>query len=59
VVFDGTPEELVRHAHSLTGLFLSGKREIHLPGGRRRPQGFLRLQGARGHTSKTLMWPFP
>ncbi len=59
VVFDGTPEELVRHAHSLTGLFLSGKREIHLPRGRRQPQGFLRLQGARGHNLKNLEVAIP
>ncbi|MDP1762057.1 MAG: excinuclease ABC subunit UvrA, partial [Deltaproteobacteria bacterium] len=59
VVFDGTPAELVRHAHSLTGLFLSGRREIHLPRGRRHPQGFLRLKGARGHNLKDLEVAIP
>ena len=59
VVFDGTPAELVRHARSLTGLFLSGKREIHLPRGRRHPQGFLHLQGARGHNLKDLEVAIP
>jgi excinuclease ABC subunit A len=54
VVFHGTPEELVRNGRSLTGMFLSGQREIHLPRGRRRPQGWLRLAGARGHNLKGL-----
>jgi excinuclease ABC subunit A len=59
VVFDGTPEELVHHPRSLTGLFLSGRREIHLPRGRRQPQGFLRLVGARGHNLRGLEVDIP
>ena len=59
VVFHGTPEELLHHAKSLTGLFLSGKREIHLPRGRRQPQGFLRLVGARGHNLRGLEVDLP
>ena len=59
VVFHGTPEELLHHGRSLTGLFLSGKREIHLPRGRRQPQGFLRLVGARGHNLRDLEVDLP
>jgi excinuclease ABC subunit A len=59
VVFHGTPEELLHHPRSLTGLYLSGRQEIHLPRGRRRPQEFLRLGGARGHNLKDLEVAIP
>jgi excinuclease ABC subunit A len=59
VVFSGTPAELSRNGHSLTGQFLSGRREIMLPACRRRPQAFLRLTGARGHNLKDLEVAIP
>jgi excinuclease ABC subunit A len=59
VVFHGTPAQLSRNGHSLTGEFLSGRRQIHLPRGRRTPQGFLRLTGARGHNLKDLEAAIP
>ncbi len=59
VVFGGTPAQLVRNSHSLTGLYLSGKREIPLPPQGRAPQGHLRLQGARGHNLMDLEVAIP
>jgi excinuclease ABC subunit A len=59
VVFHGTPVQLVRQNRSLTGLYLSGRREIPLPRQRRVPREFLRLTGARGHNLKDLEVPIP
>ncbi|MCX5891069.1 MAG: excinuclease ABC subunit UvrA [Deltaproteobacteria bacterium] len=59
VVFEGTPEQLVHHGRSLTGLFLSGKRQIQLPGARRQARNFLRLKGAAGHNLKHLDLDIP
>ncbi len=59
VVFHGTPAQLVRHPKSLTGLYLSGKRQIQLPGKRRVPQNFLALSGAKGHNLKDLEAAIP
>ncbi len=59
LVFSGTPEQLLGHSRSLTGQFLSGKRQIHLPQGRRRPQNFLALKGAAGHNLKGLDLEIP
>jgi excinuclease ABC subunit A len=59
VVFGGPPEELVRHDISLTGLFLSGRRDIMVPAQRRQAQKWLSLEGARGHNLKGLNVAFP
>ncbi len=59
VVFNGTPQQLSRNGHSLTGQFLSGARQIHLPRSRRQPAGSLRLVGARGHNLKDLEVDIP
>ncbi|MFI5354969.1 MAG: excinuclease ABC subunit UvrA [Desulfobaccales bacterium] len=59
VVFEGTPEQLLKNSRSLTGLFLSGQRQIHQPRGRRLPQNFLSLQGAAGHNLKNLDLDIP
>ncbi len=59
VVFEGTPEQLLKSSRSLTGLFLSGQRQIHQPRGRRLPQNYLSLQGAAGHNLKNLDLEIP
>jgi excinuclease ABC subunit A len=59
VVFEGTPEQIRHHGRSLTGLFLSGKRQIHLPGARRQAHNFLSLKGAAGHNLKGLDLDIP
>jgi excinuclease ABC subunit A len=59
LVFGGTPEQMLRNERSLTGLFLSGQRRIHLPRCRRLPQNFLHLKGAAGHNLKNLDLDIP
>jgi excinuclease ABC subunit A len=59
VVFHGTPAQLSRNGDSLTGLFLSGRRQIQLPARRREPRAFLKLTGARGHNLKDLSAALP
>jgi len=58
VVFVGPPRELLG-SDTLTGLYLSGRREIPLPRQRRTPKGFLRLEGACGHNLKNLTVDIP
>jgi excinuclease ABC subunit A len=57
-VFVGSPKKLLK-SNTLTGLFLSGRREIALPGDRRSPQGFIRLNGASGHNLQNLSVDIP
>jgi excinuclease ABC subunit A len=54
VVAQGTPREIMANSASLTGQYLSGKREIPLPSERRQfdPQLVLRIEGARGNNLK-------
>src|SRR6185436_15286886 len=54
VVAQGTPKEICANAASLTGQYLSGKREIPLPSERREfdPQLVFRVVGARGNNLK-------
>ncbi len=54
VVAQGTPQEIMANAASLTGQYLSGRREIPLPPERRKldPQLVLRIEGARGNNLK-------
>ena len=59
VVFAGSTEQLLKNSRSLTGLFLSGKRQIHQPQARRLPQNFLSLKGAAGHNLKNLDLDIP
>jgi len=54
VVFAGTPEELATHETSLTGKYLSKRLEISMPSQRRRPNGFIRLNGVRAHNLKDI-----
>jgi excinuclease ABC subunit A len=51
IVAQGTPKEICANAASLTGQYLSGKREIPLPRERREldPQLVLAIKGARGN----------
>jgi excinuclease ABC subunit A len=54
IVARGSPAEIARHPDSLTGAYLSGRREIPLPVKRRSPQSgrLLRVRGARGNNLK-------
>jgi excinuclease ABC subunit A len=57
-VFVGPPKELLK-SDTLTGLYLSGRREITLPRNRRDPKDFLHLNGASGHNLQQLSVAIP
>ena len=60
VVFAGTVPEMLADPHCLTGLYLSGKRQVPIPTYRRRPtEQALRLVGAAEHNLKDLDVTFP
>jgi excinuclease ABC subunit A len=61
VVASGTPQEICANAASLTGQYLSGRREIPMPSVRREfdPQLVLEIQGARGNNLKDVTVQFP
>ena len=56
VVAQGTPQQICANSASLTGQYLSGKREIPLPPMRRDfdPQLVLSIKGARGNNLKSV-----
>jgi excinuclease ABC subunit A len=54
LVFQGTPEALLKHPESLTGLYLSKKREIKVPEKRKKAKGFLIIKGASAHNLKHI-----
>jgi excinuclease ABC subunit A len=54
VVAEGTAEEVMRVPESLTGQFLSGTRSIEVPPKRRKPTGYVEIQGATQHNLKTI-----
>ncbi len=60
IVFQGTPEEMIRCEESLTGDYLAGRRGI-ADGSRRRvpDHGWVRLAGARGNNLKNVTVEFP
>jgi excinuclease ABC subunit A len=54
VIAAGTPAEVAKNAASLTGQYLSGKRQIEVPAERRQPRGALVVRGAREHNLKGI-----
>lgn len=55
IVFQGTPQELVKDSASLTGGYLSGRIRIHAPEEPRKPEGrFLRIKGASANNLKDI-----
>ena len=54
LVFQGTPMELQEHPDSITGLYLSKRREIKVPEKRRSPKGFLVIKGAYANNLKHI-----
>ncbi len=60
VVFSGAPAALLHDPHSLTGMYLAGRKQIRIPGQRRsnqRPK--LVLEGACGNNLKNIRVEFP
>src|SRR6202035_3838214 len=54
VVAEGTAEEVARIPDSLTGQFLAGTRVIDLPRRRRRPSGYVMIEGAAEHNLRDI-----
>ncbi|MBN1155562.1 excinuclease ABC subunit UvrA [candidate division KSB1 bacterium] len=55
IVAMGTPQEIVQNLNSLTGDYLSGRKEIEMPGKRRKTNGqYLSLYGASGNNLKSI-----
>mgnify|MGYP002278326586 CR=1 FL=1 len=60
VVASGTVQDLIKAKNSITGQFLSGRRQIAVPGERRRGDGkFLELRGAREHNLQNINVKLP
>ena len=54
VVAAGTAAEVERVPESLTGQFLSGTRRIEIPAKRRKPSGYVEIEGAAQHNLKDV-----
>ncbi len=54
VVAQGTAEDVARVPESLTGQFLAGTRVIDTPTRRRRPSGYVEIEGASEHNLKQI-----
>ena len=60
VVAHGTPQEIATHSNSITGDYLSGKREIAVPATRRKGKGkSLKVVKATGNNLKNVTADFP
>ena len=54
VVAAGTPEEVMGNESSLTGRFLTGAERIPVPKRRRRPSGYVEVEGASQHNLRDV-----
>jgi excinuclease ABC subunit A len=60
VVAQGTPDKIKKSKKSLTGQYLTGKKEIAIPDERRKPSGKkIVVKGARGNNLKNVTAEFP
>ncbi|AKT40871.1 excinuclease ABC subunit UvrA [Chondromyces crocatus] len=60
VVAQGTPDELSEDPASITGPYLSGKKQLPIPTKRQRPDGrFIRVVGARAHNLREVTAEIP
>jgi excinuclease ABC subunit A len=54
LIAEGTPEAVMAVPESLTGQFLAGTREIARPSKRRRPSGYIEIEGASQHNLRNI-----
>ncbi|ULG72546.1 excinuclease ABC subunit UvrA [Macrococcus brunensis] len=55
IVASGTPKQVMKNSKSLTGQYLSGKKQIDVPDTRREPDGrYIKIRGARSHNLKDI-----
>lgn len=60
VMAEGTPTEIMKHPNSITGAYLSGKKEISIPKKRRKGNGnFLTIVKATEHNLKDVTCKIP
>ena len=59
LVAQGTPGQVMKVEASATGQYLAGKREIPMPKRRRRPSGYLEIEGASQHNLRNVNAKFP
>jgi excinuclease ABC subunit A len=54
LVAEGPPAAILRTGESLTGQYLAGKRTIPVPARRRRPSGYIEIEGASQHNLQDI-----
>ena len=61
IVAEGTPADILKSAKSLTGQYLSGKKQIAVPQRRAKPEPkrMLKIEGARGNNLKDVTLNLP
>ena len=59
VVAEGSPAAIKANASSLTGKFLAGIERIEIPTVRRKPTGWLKIEGAREHNLRDVNVDIP
>ena len=59
LVYNDTPENLMKYADSLTAKYLNGQLEIPIPGIRKKPVNFIDVKGASQHNLKNVEARFP
>ncbi|MDD2979708.1 MAG: excinuclease ABC subunit UvrA [Hespellia sp.] len=59
VVAAGTAQEIMQNVNSITGDYLSGRKQIPVPEVRKKPNGFLKVVGARENNLKNIDVKFP
>ena len=59
IVAEGTPEEIMANKRSLTGKYLSGELKIEVPEARRKPVGYIAVEGAEENNLKHLSLELP
>ncbi len=59
VVAEGSPADIKANPESLTGRFLAGVERIEIPLERRKPKGWLKIEGAREHNLRNVNVDIP